>query len=351
MPAECFFLDVAQGTSQIIYLGQGRAIVIDGGPSAGVPLTFLDENVETIVALIVSHNDADHHLGACGILTQYQGRIDKLYFLEDRRFDQIGLLHLARQMLRKGSLGELVRLERNENYHYLYRDEAAGLFLELLFPTFEDNLAARQRGGRNEASAVLALHCGSRRVVFSGDATLEAWRRIHDRLGGPLRADILTIPHHGGVIWPRPRPTEEPAQYESRVRDNLRWLYREACHCNHVVISVGSSNPFSHPHEWVVEELSRAKALVLCTQMTCQCADNLEEVRLVGIRPLRTLSRSTQKREVTRRTGRSRNVACAGTVVAEVGADSVLIAHLAEHQAGVDRLRSLPGGHPLCRRH
>ena len=58
---ECWFLDVGQGTSNVILLGGGRAIVIDCGPRGSrETLAVLTRYVDTIEALIISHNDADH---------------------------------------------------------------------------------------------------------------------------------------------------------------------------------------------------------------------------------------------------------------------------------------------------
>jgi beta-lactamase superfamily II metal-dependent hydrolase len=202
MPADCFFLDVGQGTSQVICLGGKRAIVIDGGPSAEIPLILLCRYVDTIEALFVSHNDADHHRGVIQILQQYRGAIKQFYFLEDRPLDEIGLYRLAKELMEDKSIGECLRLERNENYHVLYKDEQADLYLELLFPTVMDNLGARTAGDSNSTSAVLALHCGKRRIVFSGDATIEAWQTINNRVGGPSPSDIFVVPHHGGIVWP-----------------------------------------------------------------------------------------------------------------------------------------------------
>jgi len=58
------FVDVGQGTCQIILLGGRRAIIIDAGASADVPLRTLRLfRIETIELLIVSHSHADHSGG------------------------------------------------------------------------------------------------------------------------------------------------------------------------------------------------------------------------------------------------------------------------------------------------
>jgi len=88
--ARCCILDVGQGSSQVILLGEGRAIVLDGGPSASVPLGSLkDRGVNTLEALIISHNDYDHDKGACEVLINYKDALKRLLFLEDRPIQKI----------------------------------------------------------------------------------------------------------------------------------------------------------------------------------------------------------------------------------------------------------------------
>ncbi len=349
MPADCFFLDVAQGASQIICLGDRRAIVIDGGPSAEIPLVLLSRYVDTIEALIVSHNDADHQRGVGEILQQYRGSVKQLYFLEDRPLDEIGLYRLAKELLEDKSISECRRLERNKNYHTLYDDKNADLSLELLFPDFLDNLTSQDGGDSNSTSAVLALHCGTSRITFSGDATIAAWQTIHSRVGGPVRSDVFVVPHHGGVVWPTQQRGESALQYEKRVRGNLQWLFAIAFPSDFAVVSVGSSNQYDHPREWVIEELRRSDATVLCTQITLRCANDLERVRELGVRAIRQPSRSTKDHD--QQNGRSRNVACAGTVTATIHPNQVIIERISEHQSGVDNLAKSTFGHPLCRRY
>jgi beta-lactamase superfamily II metal-dependent hydrolase len=99
---ECYFLDVGQGSSNVILLGNRRAIVIDCGPAAHVPLRLLHRYVDQIVALVVSHNDSDHHGGAAGIVAAYPRAIDQVYFLQDRPVEQIGLYAVVQDALNRG---------------------------------------------------------------------------------------------------------------------------------------------------------------------------------------------------------------------------------------------------------
>lgn len=353
MPAECYFLDVGQGTSQVILLGNGRGIVIDCGPASRIPLLLLKRYVTTLAALIVTHNDADHQRGALQILTEYGpgNAIERMYFLQDRPVDRIGFYAKAAELYSRGAITHMGRLERDPDKRILCEDQSAGITLEVLYPRFADNLQAQSVGLPNATSGVIALFCGTRRLVFPGDAPIEAFRVIHEEVAGPVLSDVLAVSHHGGVIWPRQQRREKRAHYEARVRHDLDWLYSEAFKSDHAVVSVGTSNRFDHPRQWVVQALRKAGSVVLCTQITDRCTQNLEEARRNSIRSLARPSRSSAREELTHRTRRSKNVGCAGTVVVAIRPDKVDIDRIQEHQAGVDRLVGLPAGHPLCRSH
>jgi competence protein ComEC len=346
--AESYFLDVGQGTSNIILLGQRRGIIIDCGISAREPLSLLRRYVDQIVALIVSHNDRDHHGGASAIVAAYPNAIDRVFFLQDRPVEQIALYRVVIRAIDEGRLtSEPVRLERDDSPRIVFEEPAKDLSLELLFPTFRDNLDAQFGARPNDSSAVLVLFCGKRKVVFPGDSALGDWRRIRDRLGRPIPADILAVPHHGGNVVERQGPRESAADYDSRVSRDLSWLYSEGVHCRFAVVSVGTSNTYGHPKPPVIASLRSCGAQVICTQITRQCHDNLEGLR-PGVRRAAFPSQSKRNLDLTAR-GNSRNVACAGTVIAEIGPDLVNIHHLDEHQRGVDGVSKTIGGHPLCR--
>ncbi len=337
--AECFFLDVGQGTSNVVLLGERRGIVIDCSPTPRVPLSMLKRYVDRIVALVVSHNDRDHCDGAAGIITAFPRAIDRVFLLQDRPVERIRLYAVIRAAMEKGTLPAPIRLERQEEPRELYTDPTRELSLELLFPTFVDNLDAQAAASPNATSAVLALHCGHRRIIFSGDSTLDDWRRIRSDLGAPIHADIFGIPHHGANVGGRGGDNE--------AAPGLRWLYTESVRCRYAVISVGTSNPYGHPAPATIEALRRSNAVVVCTQITRQCHDDLESLR-PGVLSPSAHSRSTWRSDFTSR-GNSRNLACAGTVVSEIGPDAVTVRRLALHQSGVDRLSASAGGHALCR--
>lgn len=106
MSAVCFFLDVGQGTSNVVLLGGRRAIVIDCGPGGTmVPLEILrDHGVSRIEALVLSHNDRDHWAGAARLIPAYSTQIERVYFLQDRPAEDIGVFKLLQMEHAAGRL-------------------------------------------------------------------------------------------------------------------------------------------------------------------------------------------------------------------------------------------------------
>jgi hypothetical protein len=147
----------------------------------------------------------------------------------------------------------------------------------------------------------------------------------------------MTIPHHGGMI--SASPIDEVAC--------LRRLYTDLIKPDLAIVSVGTDNRYGHPNVETIRTLRDVGIKVLCTQMTERCADDLE-----GLRPLRTIlagpSRSTLSSVVTQG-GKSKNVACFGTVVAEVLETSVKISGLGRYERDMGALLTLKGFNPLCR--
>jgi competence protein ComEC len=347
--AECYFLDVGQGTSNIILLGERKGIVIDCGASGRVPLLLLRRYVDHIVALIVSHNDRDHQGGASAIIAAYPNAIDRVYFLQDRPVESIALFSLVERALADGHLtSEPIRLERDDNPREIFSDPEKSLSLELIFPNFRANLNAQRNKRPNETSAVMVLFCGSRKIIYPGDATIDDWQRIRE-LFSPISADIVSVPHHGGNIGEIRQKGETEEQFTDRKSQNLEWLYSECVRCNYAVVSVGTNNQHGHPKAASISALRNASADVMCTQITNLCHDHLERLR-PGVRRAEFPSQSRQDTDLTKKNSKSRNVACAGTIIAQIGLDTVEIIGFSEHQAGVNSLKNSTGGHPLCRK-
>lgn len=334
--AECWFLDVGQGTANIILLGNSRAIVVDSGTRSpdNVPLKLLKKHVNKIEALIVSHNDADHDGGVARILEAFPRAVEHIYYLSDRPAKNIRTYCVVKQAKEAGNLlRDPERIEAGDKPQIIYSDRDRGLELAVIYPTFLETQQAEESGSRrpNMTSAILYLRCGGgHNIIFSGDATIEAWDALASRLSDqtPLPCDIVTVPHHGGQISQR-MSGESRDSFEARHSEDIQRLYSQVLNPSRAIVSVGSSNQFSHPLPSTIHTLRQLGVKVLCTQMTSRCCNDLESVRPGVITP-RWPSQSCQEKRFTN-AGRSKDVGCAGTIVAEIGPDTIAIPVLSEY--------------------
>jgi len=339
--ASCYLLDVGQGTANVILLGEGRAIIVDGGRSARVPLSLLkSQGVERLELVIASHNDADHSNGIPGILVEYKENIGRIVFLQDRPAGTIAWLNMLRRAITKEEfpllLDKFHRLETEEDPRRIWSD--AAFALDLIYPRFADNLQAQVDDDTNATSAVLVFRRGEQSILFPGDATLEAWRRIHER-SGTLACDVVAAPHHGGKL------TEDGEDVEF---GDLQWLFAEAIHCRGVaVLSVGTTNHYGHPQAQYIAAVREAGATIMCTQLTHKCCDTVASYApglIDGLTYRDPISRCGMSSIPADERGRG----CAGTVRVALSDDGVRVENLGRHQAAVDGL-TRSGEHPMCR--
>ena len=325
--SRCYFLDVGQGHSTVIILPNDRAIVIDGGSSADVPLWWLrSQGVKRLELVLVSHNDADHSGGIAGILAAYanHGELGRLLFVQDRNPSEIRWLTAVREGLAEPMVQRILaaarRLEVSERGQVAW--ESGDASLRIYYPSFIANLDAQGRSDANRSSAVVMFSFGRARVLLPGDAPIGAWRQIHDEIG-PISCDLLACPHHGGSLS---RAAVEMS--------DLRWLYGTAVTVEGAaIISVGTNNNYGHPRREVVGALREAGVNVMCTEITTRCCANLD--RFAGV-PGRKGPRTENN-----------GVACAGTIEATLTRDGVHLSTLDSHRRCVDRLAT--SDRPLCR--
>ena len=121
-----------------------------------------------------------------------------------------------------------------------FRRRFGDALVEVLHPT-----VVREQGPTNEDSLVLRVQLGRRCFLLTGDAGAWAERQLlrEPALG---QCDVLKVGHHGsrgstsaellGRLWPRL-----------------------------ALIPVGAGNPWSHPHDEVLQRLCAAGAAVLRT--------------------------------------------------------------------------------------
>jgi competence protein ComEC len=340
---EVYFVDVGQGTSNVILIGKRRAIVIDTGRRASDLSMLLNHlAVDELSCVALSHLDADHAGGAPAILTEFRGRIGRICFPNDHRVLETTFWDKLQSEIKDRHLlpSQLIRMECEQTPRLVWRSNALKAELKLFSPTFGENQVALEEADSNATSGVLVLKVGEKRIVFPGDSKSAQWREIRNRRGSPLPCEVIAVPHHAGVIW--------PSHWDDlKLRAELKWLYMEAVRAKYAIISVGTSNIDRHPREDVVDVLRGLNVKVVCTQITGQCCTALEKLR-PGLLPIVLPGRSRPVTTLTT-SNNSRDLACAGTVVADITPSGVTIRRLGQHQKAVDALATRPTGRPLCR--
>ena len=181
---------------------------------------------------------------------------------------------------------------------------------------------------------VFFLDVGAHRVVFAADSEVAQWKEIRRSAGARQTCDVLAVPHHGGAA--------------ASTEAELSWLLDESIAAKVAVVSVGTSNTHGHPRADVIQAMTARGIIVMCTQITRKCSEDLEGLRPGVLQPVTVLGRSLATQDSTRQ-GNSRNVACAGTVRTIFSADAVVIDRIGDHQRAVDDLAACGSGHPLCR--
>jgi competence protein ComEC len=244
-------LDVAQGDATAILLPRGRALLVDAGgqgvpgsPAGGEPVPAAFDvgdrvvrpalgalGVRRLEALIVTHGDADHVLGAPAILR----RVGARSVWEGAPVPpHAGLRALAALAAARGGTWRTVQAGDRERF--------GEVEIRVLHPPVPD--WERQRV-RNEDSVVLEVRIGEVSIVLPGDVGREGEAAIRPRLE-PGRLVVLKAPHHGSAT------SSTPA-----LLDSLRPAA--------VIVSAGRDNRFGHPHPDVVARYQARGTAVFST--------------------------------------------------------------------------------------
>jgi len=298
-------------------------------------LEFLLRHVNKIKALIFSHNDLDHINGTSGVLANFAELIDEIYFLNDGKYEKV-IAFLERYDPENRI--DKYRPEYGKNGRGIILDEE-GLKVEIIYPDLMSNLQAENAGNRraNQTSAIIKLTFGEKCIIFAGDATIEAWEYLSDNYFSQklFECDVMTIPHHGGRIT---TGTEE-----SKIQKRL---YTKIIKPRYGIISVGTCNRHDHPCSETINAMIESGIEVLCTQMTAQCCCELEKIRGVS-RIITQPSLSSRRKKITR-SGKSKNVACLGTITAKVSSKEIKINQLEIHKRNRKLFSKISTFNSLC---
>ncbi len=324
-------MDVGQGSSNVILLGDGKAIVLDcpqGPHTSSLPTMRLLQHygVSFIEVLAVSHGHADHDAGATDILVKYRGSIGHVYLLQDQPARNMRFLRALRQEVESEHIREHqihnLQVDVGGRPKLLWQDKERDLRLVLLYPNFFRNMAAQLRDDRNATSAVLCLVTPRSRILYAGDCTSDGWHAIHRWYKNErFKCTVMVIPHHGGLL---------SDDNETDLARTFQWLYGRCVDAEVGIVSVGTFNPHGHPREAAIRAMHDSGTQVVCTQVTEKCCEQVEHLRPGVLRPSRfCLSSFGSPRTGS---GAPKNIACAGSVVIEVGTTGCVIPQLVAHQ-------------------
>lgn len=214
------YIDVGQGDSTVIYLPNGKTILIDAGTADAydkIDECLQNTNTDKIDFLIATHPHADHIGSMRKIVENYE----------------IGSIYMPNAVTDTATFEKLLLAIKNNGYTVnttvggmTVLDED-GVKVETLAPNSDkyDSL--------NDYSIVVKVTFGNCKFLFTGDAEKLSEKEILSK-GYDLSADVLKAGHHGSS-------TATSKEFLSAVNPD------------YAVISCGKDNEYGHPHKEVKE--------------------------------------------------------------------------------------------------
>jgi competence protein ComEC len=213
------FLDVGQGDA-IALRDRNHVVLVDAGISDRrlLPL-LLDRGITRIDLAVLTHAHPDH----CGALATVIERMQvRELWISPRRFRGDCASDVLDAATRSGTPIHLVR------------DGDTRTLGTMRFVAHVPDRTFR-RSPDNNASVVLHVTIGKRRILLTGDIEREAELWLADR---DLHADVLKVAHHGS-------------------RTSSTRLFLDTVAPRVAVISCGRRNQFGHPHPAVLDALAQ----------------------------------------------------------------------------------------------
>jgi beta-lactamase superfamily II metal-dependent hydrolase len=255
------FVDVGQGDCVIaVDRDTGESLMMDcpsGGD--GRALAALEQLEATRLRIVIaSHQHLDHLGGIYAVVTSFPTEKVKLNPPTNIPADQN-----ERKKLRAAIRAIHGLPRKGISIEQASAGEAGDLgkvHWRIMSPSFPQLLQAGAMSRPNHASVVLKVSIEGIVAIASSDSDGEAWSEMASR-GEDLHADILQIPHHGGLF-----PTAGSSWSLTTIVQHISAAYH--------VISVGSRNPYGHPAQATLSLLRSQlpQRKFFCTQLNPICA-------------------------------------------------------------------------------
>ena len=228
------FLDVGQGDATVLKFPNKNTMLIDAGNKSRrwdtgsqiiVPY-LLDQNIQHLNYIVLSHPHNDHLGGMMGVLSRItvDTVVTTMYNYRSRSYQSLlkfcDLHNIPVRYVKKGDL--------------LYPDSDCRVYI--LHPDTQFIHKMEQDGSTcNNSSIVLKIVYGRNSLLFTGDAEIMAEKSII-AYGKLLKSEILKIGHHGSI-------TSTSGPFLNEIQP--------IC----AVISVSENNRFNHPSPITLERI------------------------------------------------------------------------------------------------
>jgi beta-lactamase superfamily II metal-dependent hydrolase len=223
------FIDVGQGDSILLDLGDTE-VLIDGGERSPGVVSYIDDYVDgPLEVMVATHPHTDHIGGLIAVLNTFE--VDEIWLNGDTTTSQT----YSQFMSAVNSEGaEVFTARRGDTI------QAGNLTFNVLNP-------ANLNGTINDNSIVLSLSYGQVDFLFTGDAEQEAEASM---LADAIVSDveILKVGHHG-----------------SRTASSMQFLQAAQPEC--AIYMAGEGNSYGHPHQETITNLCEVGAEIYGTDI------------------------------------------------------------------------------------
>jgi len=261
---EVNFFDVGQGDAIFIETPKRQQILIDGGPDSkileklGKEMPFYDRSIDLV---ILTHPERDHLAGLLEVLKKYKienilwtGIIrDTAEYNEWQNLIKKDYNPPSPAKVSEGNLGGQAtlppfrRAPKARIYIVPFVQKITmgkDISMNFLYPI--ENLAGKEYENSNDTSIVVKLVFGKNYFLFTGDISKVAEKELIIRAN--IDSDVLKVAHHGSKT--------------SSSEDFLKAVSPQIA-----VISVGKGNSYGHPHQEVLDTLTKYGIRILRTDL------------------------------------------------------------------------------------
>jgi len=224
------FIDVGQGDSILVDLGETE-ILIDGGDKSPGVVAYLNNYVEgALEVMVATHPHADHIGGLIAVLDVFE--VKEIWLNGDTSTSKTFREFMSQVNTESASIYEAKRGDLVEAGVLTF------LVLHPVKPLVDDT---------NNNSIVLRLSYGNVVFLFTGDAEKEAEANILES-GMIVQANILKVGHHCSR-------TSSSAHFLDAVKPQV------------AIYMAGEGNRYGHPHEETITALTGVGAEIYGTNI------------------------------------------------------------------------------------